>query len=101
MHEMLLRTAIGDSGEGTPCSVVVDHIATDLDYDAGQVTFQNGVVITADLIIGADGIRVRLPALLFSYPIHNNSDVAVCDKTSDWRGTRDPFSQSDLLPMQC
>ena len=58
MHEMLLRTATQEAGEGVPCSVVVDHIAKDLDAEKGTVTFENGVTIQADLILGADGIRV-------------------------------------------
>jgi 2-polyprenyl-6-methoxyphenol hydroxylase-like FAD-dependent oxidoreductase len=31
-----------------------------VDHEKGTVTFQNGVTVKADLIIGADGIRVRL-----------------------------------------
>jgi len=30
-----------------------------VDYEKGIVAFKNGVTIHADLIIGADGIRVR------------------------------------------
>jgi len=57
MHTMLLETATQEEGEGTPCSVVVDHIAKELDHEKGTVTFENGITIQADLIIGADGIR--------------------------------------------
>ncbi|GAA5999691.1 uncharacterized protein JCM10292_003699 [Rhodotorula paludigena] len=57
MHEMLLRAATEEAGKGTPCSVVVDHIAEAADPEKGIVKFQNGVEIEADLIIGADGIR--------------------------------------------
>lgn len=60
MHTMLLETATQAEGEGTPCSVVVDHIAKELDHEKGTVTFENGITIQADLIIGADGIRVSL-----------------------------------------
>lgn len=60
MHTMLLETATQEEGEGTPCSVVVDHIAKELDSEKGTVTFENGITIQADLIIGADGIRVSL-----------------------------------------
>lgn len=62
MHEMLYNTAISEDGEGTPCSVVVDHIARSVDYERGTVTFENGVTIEADLIVGADGIRVSTRA---------------------------------------
>lgn len=30
-----------------------------VDSEAGTVTFKNGVTVKADIIIGADGIRVR------------------------------------------
>ena len=29
-----------------------------VDYETGTVTFQNGRVVSVDLIVGADGIRV-------------------------------------------
>lgn len=29
-----------------------------VDYETGTITFNNGRTVTADLIIGADGIRV-------------------------------------------
>jgi salicylate hydroxylase len=64
MHDMLLKTATQVEGEGTPCSVVVDHIATGLDAEAGTVTFANGVTVHADLVIGADGIRSSIRSLI-------------------------------------
>ena len=30
-----------------------------VDYETGTITFKNGQVVTADLIVGADGIRVN------------------------------------------
>ncbi|TXT11274.1 hypothetical protein VHUM_02025 [Vanrija humicola] len=57
MHEMLLEAATSPDGPGEPCSVVVDHICSSVDYEKGEVTFENGNVIKADVIIGADGIR--------------------------------------------
>lgn len=63
MHEMLLNTALSPEGAGEPCTVVVDHIAKSLDYENGVVTFENGEVVHADLIIGSDGIRVSFVSL--------------------------------------
>ncbi|KAL1410679.1 hypothetical protein Q8F55_004698 [Vanrija albida] len=57
MHEMLLEAATSAEGEDEPATVVVDHIASSVDYDKGEVTFENGNVVKADVIIGADGIR--------------------------------------------
>ncbi|WRT70062.1 uncharacterized protein IL334_007056 [Kwoniella shivajii] len=64
MHEMLMQTATQEEGEGIPCSVVIDHIATACDAEAGTVTFANGETISADLIIGADGIRSAIRGLI-------------------------------------
>ncbi|KAJ7429035.1 salicylate hydroxylase [Mycena latifolia] len=57
MHKTLLETATSTEGKGTPCKVFIDHICDTVNAEAGTVAFKNGVTITADLIIGADGIR--------------------------------------------
>ncbi|CAK5262676.1 unnamed protein product [Mycena citricolor] len=57
MHATLLKTATSVEGKGTPCTVVVDHVCETVDPEAGTVTFKNGVTVSADLIIGSDGIR--------------------------------------------
>lgn len=76
MHATLLKAATSSEGKGTPCAVNIDHMYVhsapmrwfsyvnspfschSVDAEAGTVTFQNGVTVKADLIIGADGIRV-------------------------------------------
>ena len=58
MHRMLLKSATEEAGEGPPCKLEVNHKAADVDCEARTVTFENGVTITADLIIGADGVSV-------------------------------------------
>ncbi|KAJ7283364.1 salicylate hydroxylase [Mycena rebaudengoi] len=60
MHATLLKTAKAPRTaptDGEPCRVFIDHICDSVDPVAGTVTFKNGVTITADIIIGADGIR--------------------------------------------
>lgn len=57
MHATLLKTATSAEGKGTPATVVIDHICQSVDPEKGTVTFTNGRTISADLIIGADGIR--------------------------------------------
>ncbi|KAK0498378.1 salicylate hydroxylase [Armillaria luteobubalina] len=57
MHATLLKTATSPEGKGTPATVVIDHICQSVDPEKGTVTFTNGRTISADLIIGADGIR--------------------------------------------
>ncbi|KAF7354941.1 Salicylate hydroxylase [Mycena sanguinolenta] len=57
MHLTLFKTATATEGKGTPCKVFINHICEKVDAEAGIVTFKNGVTVSADLIIGADGIR--------------------------------------------
>ncbi|KAK0467871.1 salicylate hydroxylase [Desarmillaria tabescens] len=57
MHATLFKTATSGEGKGTPATVVIDHICQSVDPEKGTVTFTNGRTISADLIIGADGIR--------------------------------------------
>ena len=60
LHLMLLTAATSTEGEGEPVTVHVDYICETVDCEEGTATFTNGKTIKADLIIGADGIRVRL-----------------------------------------
>ena len=59
MHAMLLESAMSEDGDGEPVKVLVDYICDDVDVEAGTVKFRNGKEVKADIIIGADGIRVR------------------------------------------
>lgn len=71
MHEMLMTSAIGE-GEGPPAQLRLDHKCTAIDHENGIITFANGVIARHDMIIGADGIGVRILTLShsnrFSYP---------------------------------
>ncbi|PWY96905.1 FAD/NAD(P)-binding domain-containing protein [Testicularia cyperi] len=60
MHRVLMESAISQDGHGPPCTVVMDHIAEHVDTDAGTITFRNGNVVKADLIVGSDGIRSKV-----------------------------------------
>ena len=58
MHAMLMESCLG-KGNGVPAKLVVDHKCTAIDVEAGNITFENGVIVSHDLIIGADGIGVN------------------------------------------
>lgn len=100
MHAMLLEVATSPEGEGEPCTVVVDHIAKSLDYVNGTVTFENGETITADLIIGADGIRVSLRTSLRRCECSSSLTFLVRSPRPDWGHSPDSFGQPNLLPLQ-
>jgi salicylate hydroxylase len=57
MHQALQEAAQEKDGSGQPCKIVKNHKALNVDVQAGTIEFENGVAITADLIIAADGIR--------------------------------------------
>lgn len=60
LHKELLTSAFEAPGEGPHCTLKVNHRATAMDPEAGTVTFENGTSVSADLIVAADGIRVRI-----------------------------------------
>lgn len=55
MHAMLKDSALGE-GEGVPATLKVNYRCRDIDLKTSTVVFENGEVISHDLIIGADGI---------------------------------------------
>lgn len=57
IHNVLKDYAISEEGEGTPCELICNHKAIEVDYKSGRVVFENGIETQADLIIAADGIR--------------------------------------------
>lgn len=56
MHAMLMESAIGAEGKGTPAKLIVNHKCKDIDLETSTIKLENGIKVTADLIIGADGI---------------------------------------------
>ncbi|GAB1198268.1 hypothetical protein APSETT444_007582 [Aspergillus pseudonomiae] len=69
IHKELLKSAFEEPGEGPKCTLEVNHKATALDAEAGIIQFENGASTTADLIVAADGIRVRLLAPITPLPL--------------------------------
>lgn len=56
---MLLDAATGP-GNGVPVSLKINYTCKSLNADAGLMEFSNGDHVQHDLIVGADGIGVRL-----------------------------------------
>jgi 2-polyprenyl-6-methoxyphenol hydroxylase-like FAD-dependent oxidoreductase len=58
LHDQLKKVATGDDGPGIPAKLHTSTKAVDFDAELGTVAFENGTSITADVIVGADGIYV-------------------------------------------
>ncbi|KAK4687379.1 N-acetylated-alpha-linked acidic dipeptidase, partial [Tremellales sp. Uapishka_1] len=105
MHEMLMNVAIAPDGQGPPAKVVVDHVATEVDYENGTVTFATltgASTIKADLIIGADGIRSAVREAIGNVPqtksanqtcYRCNISKAEIERLGLWEGALDPAIQ--------
>ncbi|KAJ7857030.1 FAD/NAD(P)-binding domain-containing protein [Mycena leptocephala] len=57
LHDELKRLAIGTNGAGPPASLHLGQEVASCDPVTGMLSFKNGEVRQADLIIGADGIH--------------------------------------------
>ncbi|KAM0752962.1 FAD/NAD-P-binding domain-containing protein [Meredithblackwellia eburnea MCA 4105] len=75
MHTMLFTCATQQEGEGEPVKFVPFHKCAEVDYDAGVITFENGNKVTADLIIGADGVSSKVRASLGIVPDLKPADL--------------------------
>jgi salicylate hydroxylase len=68
MHAMLMETAVGEAGKGIPAKLIVNHKAKAIDTETGRMSFENGVKVQHDAIIGADGIGSVVRNIIGVYP---------------------------------
>jgi salicylate hydroxylase len=54
-----LKSAFEAPGEGPKCELKVNFKAIEVNAEKGVVRFENGAEASADIIVAADGIRVR------------------------------------------
>ncbi|KAJ6156042.1 hypothetical protein N7497_004927 [Penicillium chrysogenum] len=73
MHAMLKDSALGE-GEGAPATLKVNHRCRDIDLKTSTVVFENGDVISHDLIVGADGIGSAVRGIIGIKPEKRPSD---------------------------
>ncbi|CAF3622068.1 hypothetical protein SNK05_010452 [Fusarium graminearum] len=85
MHAMLKDTAMGEDGEGEPVKLLVKHKCTSIDIPDGTITFDNGVTVKHDLIVGADGIGSVVRGILGIHPEKKPSDQSClhCNVTTE------------------
>ena len=74
MHAMLMDSAVGEQGKGTPVRLVCNHKTKEIDTNTGRITFSNGATATYDLIIGADGIGSMVRNAIGIYPEKRPAD---------------------------
>jgi salicylate hydroxylase len=69
LHRILLDAALSKDGIGIPSELKTSYKAVGVDAEHGRVTFENGEVVTADLVIAAGGIHSRLRSAIGITPV--------------------------------
>lgn len=57
LQNELLDLATRTDGPGKPCKLELGEQVVSCDAEFGSITLKNGMMIAADVVIGADGIR--------------------------------------------
>lgn len=60
MHKVLQRTVQEDEGVGSPCKLITQSRAVNVNPETGTIEFENGTSASHDAIISADGIRSQI-----------------------------------------
>jgi len=60
LHQHLKHVATSEEGDGIPATLKVWYKATGLDPIEGKISFENGVEVTHDVVVCADGIRSQM-----------------------------------------
>jgi 2-polyprenyl-6-methoxyphenol hydroxylase-like FAD-dependent oxidoreductase len=61
LHDKLKKLATGAEGEGPAAELHTASKVVEVDPEKGTITLENGQMDTFDVIVGADGVYVRLP----------------------------------------
>ncbi len=69
LHERLKKDATSTMGHGTAAELHTANKVISVDPDSGTVALENGTAVTADVVVGADGIYVGSGKLLAWLPI--------------------------------
>jgi 2-polyprenyl-6-methoxyphenol hydroxylase-like FAD-dependent oxidoreductase len=91
---MLMESAVGESGEGNPAVLKVNHKALEINHQAGIISFENGVQANHDLIVGADGIGSSVRRTLGIIPDRKQSTSRKISTSSVFTTTV-PMKQSN------
>jgi salicylate hydroxylase len=59
VHDELMRVAVGE-GEGPPVKLHLGSRVIDCNPEDGTITLKGGQIVHADLVVGADGLHVKV-----------------------------------------
>ncbi|KAI5898058.1 FAD/NAD(P)-binding domain-containing protein [Schizophyllum commune H4-8] len=69
LHTALYERAVSAKGPGRPVTVHLGARVTTCDPEAGSLVTEDGTTHTADLLIGADGIKSSIRTHVLGYPL--------------------------------
>lgn len=101
LHTYLLRSAKSTARAGPPVIVRTSARVTHCDCDAGTVTLEKQEILTADLVVGADGIHSRLRAIVTKEDIKPKPTGSSCYRlmmSSEALRQRAPLFASRIAP---
>ncbi|OAL06969.1 FAD binding domain-containing protein [Phaeosphaeriaceae sp. SRC1lsM3a] len=101
LHSYLLRSAKSTARAGPPVIVRTSARVTHCDCDAGTVTLEKQEILTADLVVGADGIHSRLRAIVTKEDIKPKPTGSSCYRlmmSSEALRQRAPLFASRIAP---
>lgn len=70
LHDQLKKLATSEAGAGTPAKLRTASKVVEIDPEKGTLTLETGETSTADIIVGADGVYVRVA------PVRTIQDLA-------------------------
>lgn len=70
LHEELQRRATSPEGEGEAIELRTSSRAVDVDPHSGNVILENGEQVHGDVIVGADGVHVRVTPTMAPTALH-------------------------------
>ena len=73
LHETLKKTATSSEGVGKPAELHLSSRIASVDAETATVVLESGEKIEADLVIGADGLRVSIP--ISNHSLGNMSEL--------------------------
>lgn len=59
LHDALKEQALTEDGPGQPCELHLSSSVVDVDPDTASITLADGTKVSADVIIGADGVHSK------------------------------------------